>query len=415
MVTEMETTCPRLEIGSEIGELQAVLLHRPGEELNHLIPRYLGDLLFDEIPWLERAQQEHMGFAHALRSVGAQVYYVEDLVTELMADLAIKEQLINDHLAFVRLVNPDVIHAVHDYLLELPDHQTVDQLIAGLSKATVAPLKKHQHFSDLTTRSYPFFLDPMPSMYFTRDHGAMMRDRLLVSEMFSFARRRETLFIRYLQRYHPLFVETPLWIDGEIPTGIEGGDLIILNPQTLLIGFSERTTEHAIEYVAHKLLVEHQELEQIIVVQIPAKRAYMHLDTVFTMLDHDKFILYPGVEDAIEVYTLTRGLGDMVDARHEDDLQDTLARALKVSSVDIIRSGGSDPITAAREQWSDSTNTLAVAPGKAICYDRNQVTNRVLREHGIEVIEIAGSELVRGRGGPRCMSMPLAREQVTWQ
>ncbi|MGE5654281.1 MAG: arginine deiminase family protein, partial [Bacillota bacterium] len=299
-----------------------------------------------------------------------------------------------------------------DYLLELPDRETVSQLMAGLSKETVAPLKKHRHFSDLTTRSYPFFLDPMPSMYFTRDHGAMIRDRLLVSEMFNFARRRETLFIRYLQRYHPLFVETPLWIDGEIPTGIEGGDMLIINPQTLLIGFSERTTEQAIEYVAHKLLIEHQELEQIIVVQIPAKRAYMHLDTVFTMVDYDKFVLYPGVEESLEVYALTRGLGDMVEARREDDLAQTLGRALRVRKVEIIHSGGNNPITAAREQWSDSSNTLTVAPGKVICYNRNQVTNRVLREHGIEVIEIEGSELVRGRGGPRCMSMPLARAAV---
>ncbi len=410
----MDMNCPRLEVRSEIGPLQAVLLHRPGAELNHLIPRFLGDLLFDEIPWLERAREEHAGFAAAITSAGAQVYYVEDLVTELIADRAIKEQLINDHLAFVRLVNPDVTQAVHDYLLELPDRQTVDLLIAGLSKDTVAPLKKHRHFSDLTTRSYPFFLDPMPSMYFTRDHGAMVRDRLLVSEMFNFARRRETLFVRYLQRFHPLFVETPLWIDGEIPTGIEGGDLLIINPQTLLVGFSERTTEQAIEYVAQKLLVEHQELAQIIVVQIPAKRAYMHLDTVFTMLDYDKFILYPGVEEKIEVYTLTRGLGDLIDAKREDDLRQTLSRALKISDVEIIRSGGHDPITAAREQWSDSTNTLTVAPGKVICYNRNQVTNRVLRERGLEVIEIEGSELVRGRGGPRCMSMPLAREEISW-
>lgn len=388
------------------------MLHRPGFELENLIPRYLEDLLFDEIPWLERAQTEHDGFATVLRQQGVEVVYLLGLMEDIMALPGVKEELITEHLAYARLVSKDVRKAVYEYLLQLPSATILEVLTAGLAKEQIAKFRPLGGLSALTVESYPFYLDPMPSMYFTRDHGAMVGDRLVVSSMFSLARRRETIFLRFLQKHHPLFKkrDVRLWFDEEIPVGLEGGDVLVLNSKNLCIGLSERTTEEAIEHLAAKLLVEEEVVESILVLQIPAKRAYMHLDTVFTMVDHDTFLLYPGIKEALRVFVLTRGSDGRVNAREGDTLENTLAQALGLSQVRILLSGDNDPITAAREQWGDSTNTLAVAPGVVVTYNRNAVTNKMLRRNGIEVLEIEGSELVRGRGGPRCMSMPLSRK-----
>lgn len=400
------------KVTSEVSSLSKVLLHRPGKELENLIPRYLEDLLFDEIPWLERAQAEHDGFATVLKQQGIEVLYVLELMEDILKLPGVKEQLIEEHLAFTRLVNKDVRQAVYEYLLDLGDRETLKILTAGLAKEEISQFKSYRTLSDLTVESYPFYLDPMPSMYFTRDHGAMVEDKLLVSSMFNFARRRETIFLRFLQQHHPLFQKQSLklWFDEEVPTGLEGGDVLVLNNRTLCIGLSERTTEEAIEHVAERFLVQEETVDTIVVIQIPAKRAYMHLDTVFTMVDYDTFLMYPGIKHQIEVFTLTRGTQGRIHAENAGNLEEALSKALGISSVKIIYSGDDNPITAAREQWADSTNTLAIAPGVVVTYNRNQATNRMLRRHGIEVLEIEGSELVRGRGGPRCMSMPLSRK-----
>ncbi|KPU42268.1 arginine deiminase [Oxobacter pfennigii] len=403
-----------IKVSSEIGKLKAVLVHRPGPELDHLVPRYLENLLFDEIPWLKRAREEHDDFVEALGTLGAQVYYTEKLVEEIIEDKSLKEELINEHLKFSTLFDKEVKRIVHDYIMGLDNKTAVETIIAGLSKDTVRDLKSETSFSDLTMKSYPFYLDPMPSMYFTRDHGTVINKGLLVSQMFNFARRRETIFLRFLHKNHPLFknLNTPLWFEGEIPTGIEGGDVLVLNKDTLIIGFSERTTESAIESVAHMLLIEKEELKQIIVIEIPAKRAYMHLDTVFTVIDYDKFIIYPGIKNSIHTYRLYPGKNGNVRAKAEESLEHTLSDCLGLSSVKIINSGGDNSITAAREQWSDSTNTFVIAPGSIITYNRNEETNKILRNLGLNVIEVEASELVRGRGGPHCMTMPLLREDI---
>jgi arginine deiminase len=393
----------KIEVSSEVGKLRAVLVHKPGPELENLVPRYLENLLFDEIPWLKRAREEHQGFVKALGSLGAEVFYIEELIEDIIKDKSLKEELISEHLKFSTLVNPEVIQIVHDHIMSLSCRDSVDTIIAGLPKDLVRNLKSEILFSDLTNESYPFYLDPMPSMYFTRDHGTVLNNCMLVSQMFNFARRRETIFLRFLQKHHPLFtrLNIPLLFDSEIPTGIEGGDVLVISGDTIVVGFSERTTEAAIEAVAHKLLVEESGVKQVIVVQIPAKRAYMHLDTVFTMIDYDKFIIYPGIKNDIHVYKLFRGRNNRVEAKAEESLVKTLAEGLKISDVEILESGGGNPLTAAREQWGDSTNTFALAPGVIVVYNRNEATNNMLRKRGIEIIEVEGSELVRGRGGPR--------------
>lgn len=399
-----------LRVTSEVGALKKVLVHRPADELLNLTPRYLGDLLFDEIPWLERAQEEHDGFVDAMRQCGVEVYYLEEMLVELIGDERLKEELINEQLRFSPLTRPEVIKYVRDYLNSLDSKQLVSTLMAGIRKADMRHLKPEQTLSDLTVGSFPFLLAPLPSLYFVRDHGTMVGSCLMASEMYNFSRRREVVFLRFLERYHPVFTDTCLCFSNELPTGLEGGDVLVLSDKALALGLSERTTEEAIEAAAQALLVDKEAVDTILVVAIPAKRAYMHLDTVFTAVDWDKFLIYPGVEDAMSVYKLQRGPTGRVKASSENSLADALAEVLGLKSVELIRSGGDDPITAAREQWGDSTNTVAVAPGKVITYNRNQVTNRILRESGLEVVEIEGSELVRGRGGPHCMTLPLLRE-----
>lgn len=400
-----------MRVTSEIGPLKKVLLHRPGSELEHILPAYMEDLLFDEIPWLERAREEHDEFARALTESGAKVYYIEELVADIMKDKGIKEQLISEHLRLSNIADPDTHRVVVEYLFNLPHAETVEHLTGGLPKIKVRDLKDTLSLSDLTPVGFPFYLPPLPSMYFMRDHGIMLENGIIVSTMFNDARKREPLFLKAVIQHHPEFRDVKVLPTEPMPRGIEGGDVLVLSRDTLLVGLSQRTTEQAIETLAQRLLIENPILKQVLVMQIPIKRAYMHLDTVFTMVDYDKFLFFPGIRDTVYMYRLSRGANNRVHAEQLGSIKEGLELGLG-HSVQIIYSGGSTSYEASREQWNDSTNTLAVAPGKVIVYNRNQLTNKILRKAGIETIEIEGSELVRGRGGPRCMSMPLERENI---
>ncbi len=408
-----------IHITSEIGKLKTVILHRPGEELENLTPDYLTDLLFDDIPYLKVAQEEHDAFAEALRSRGIEVLYLDQLATEAIDNDELREKFVDDMLANSKQGSRRVTSALREFLLDLPTHAMVRKIMAGVRKDEITlPPEHHQQLHNMIHKErYPFYLNPMPNLYFTRDPAAAIGNGLTINRMHWSARRRESLFMRYIIDHHPRFAgkNVPVWYDRAEEFSMEGGDELVLSKDTMAIGISERTTAEAVETMATKLFAG-SDFKKIIAMEIPKSHAFMHLDTVFTMIDYDKFTIHPEIRDRggkINCYIVEKVEGqDDPKISLETDLPHVLRSALNLSEVHLIECGGGDPIAAAREQWNDGSNTLAIAPGVVVTYDRNYVTNQKLREMGIEVIEIGGSELGRGRGGPRCMSMPIVREDI---
>ena len=408
-----------IHITSEIGKLKVVVLHRPGEELENLTPDYLTDLLFDDIPYLKKAQEEHDAFAQVLRERGIEVLYLDQLATEALATDALREQFVDDMLANSKQGTRRVTETLRLFLLALPTNAMNPKMMAGVRKAEFTlPPEHHQQLHDMVEKDYyPFYLDPMPNLYFTRDPAAAIGQGLTINKMHWPARRRESLFMRYIIDHHPRFAgkNVPVWYDRHENYSIEGGDELVLNREVMAIGISERTSAEAIEKMATKLFAG-SDFKKVIAMEIPKSHAFMHLDTVFTMIDHDKFTIHPEIRDhggKINCFILEKVEGQPFPRiTRETDLEHVLRVALGLPAVTLIECGGGDRIAAAREQWNDGSNTLAIAPGVVVTYDRNYVTNQKLRDAGVEVIEINGSELGRGRGGPRCMSMPIVREDV---
>ncbi len=408
----MNKTQAFINVKSEIGKLKAVLLHRPGKELERLTPQSLDELLFDDIPWLRQMQREHDSFADVLRQRGCRVYYYEDLLEEILEKKEVKKSLLAEALRLSDISSLRLKDEISAFLMEKSPSELSESLIAGIHKDDFPDSGGAKTLADYIEEDYPFYIDPIPNLYFTRDPGAVIGNGISINSMNTRARNRETMILKYLYNENPLFMknESRMWYDYSLPNSIEGGDIFVVSESVVLIGCSERTSPKAIEKIAQNLFGGDSGIKEVYAVQIPFARAYMHLDTVFTMLDYDKFTIYPGVEESVSVYRLTPGKSGTLKVEPMQSLKKALKKALKVPAIEFIQSGGGNEITAAREQWNDSTNTLAIAPGVVITYNRNESSNEILRKRGIEVVEIEGSELVRGRGGPRCMSMPLVRE-----
>ena len=414
------STC--LHVTSEIGPLRKVCLHRPGDELAHLLPSRLPDMLFDDIPYLPEAQREHDAFADLLRAEGVEVVYLEDLVAEVFDQVpGTREEFLDQYLAEAGLRGRIVPEAVRSYLSSITDNRRfVRTTMAGVTKSELdlphdvsLPLDALVSVESETG----IVVEPMPNLYFTRDPFTVVGSCVSLNRMFSPVRNREAIYGKYLFKYHPAYRDTTLLYRRDASFHIEGGDIHVLNERTLAIGISQRTQAAAIDVLAQNVFwYSDSKVERILAFAIPPSRAFMHLDTVFSQIDRDAFTVYREVMGSLEVFELTPGrTPGTVDVREIDDtLEHILADAVGLDAVRLIPCGGGDVLAAAREQWNDGSNTLALAPGRICVYQRNVRTNEALARAGMELVVLPSAELSRGRGGPRCMSMPFVRDDVSW-
>jgi arginine deiminase len=407
----------KLNVTSEIGELKKVLLHRPGGEIENLTPKFLGELLFDDIPWLDLAQKEHDAFAQVFRDNGVEVLYLTDLVAECLdVSKEIKTKFINQFIKESSITSDTLKEKLGDLLQSLPiNKELVSLTMAGIRKIDIPNFEKRT-LSDYI-RDYPFVTDPMPNLYFTRDPFAIINNGVAIAKMHSQTRSRETIYGEYIFKYHPIYGDKsiPKYYGRDMLSTIEGGDILVLSDTVLAIGVSQRTHPASIEKLAKNLFFDNSTNYKVILAfDIPKSRAFMHLDTVFTQVDHDKFLIHHDVQSILKAYEIKKSLKfdkKLSVIPIEGKLDGILSKYLN-KKITLIPCGGEDSIAADREQWNDGANTIVLRPGEVIVYERNHITNDLLREHGIKVHTIPSSELSRGRGGPRCMSMPFVRENI---
>lgn len=403
----------KINVFSEIGKLNSVLLHRPGKELENLTPDLLERLLFDDIPYLKVAQEEHDAFADVLRSCDVEVLYIKDMVIEALKHHPGEvNKFITLFVEESRIPSESVKSAIYEYLQKLDVESLVEKMIVGIRTNEITS-KNQISIMDMLEDEYPFYTDPMPNILFQRDPYASLGNGVLINNMYTEARQRETILSEFMFNFHPRFEneEIPFYINRHNRYNSEGGDFLVLDKNTLAIGISKRTDPRSIEKLAKKLFKENTSFKTILAFNIPKTRAFMHLDTVFTQIDYGVFTIHPGILKELTIFELTNQDGEVKVLKVISSLENILEKHLK-RPIKLINCGGDDKITSGREQWNDGANTLAVAPGKVIVYSRNHVTNEILRKEGITVLEIPSSELSRGRGGPRCMSMPLDREDI---
>src|SRR4051794_9569895 len=390
-------------VDSEVGQLRTVVLHRPGPELKRLTPRNSADLLFDGIPWVERAQEEHDRFADALRAHDVEVLYLRDLLAETLADPTARDQVLERTLS-APAIGDTLRREVERHLAALDVDALTDLLIGGLAHEE---LRRGSGLVYRLMDRHDFVVPPLPTLLFARACSVWLGGPVAVPSPSMPARRRETWLTETISRHHPRFAGTDVvYSPGE--EWLEGGDVLLLAPGVVAIGVGQRTTPAGAETLAARMLAGGL-ASAVLVVPIAQERATMHPDTVCTMVDVDAVVMYPAVADTLVAHVIT---ADLDGGLRVDGPEPFLVAAAKAMGIDTLRviDTGLDPVTAEREQWDDGNNTLAIAPRLAVAYERNVETNARLEQAGVEVVRIPGSELGSGRGGPRCMSCPVRRD-----
>lgn len=409
-----------INVKSEIAPLKKVLLHRPGKELLNLTPNTLERLLFDDIPFLKIAQKEHDEFAKVLKDNGVEVVYLEDLAAEAISvSDEIREKFICQFIEEIG-ADEDVKTSLYKFLSSIKDSkELILKTMEGIRLEDIMSVSDSLPEKLASMDKNTLLADPMPNLYFTRDNFASVGNGITLNKMFSVTRNRETIYAQYIFKYHPEYKGTTKYYDRCEQYHIEGGDILNLNEETIAVGISQRTEKEAIEKFAKYIFNDpDSKVKNIVAFYIPHNRAMMHLDTVFTQVDKDKFTIHPEIRKGLKIFEISRDDNKLENATERDftakesfdSLENILKKYLKLDAVTLIPCGGDDSIAGQREQWNDGSNTLCIAPGVVVVYDRNEVTNEILKGYGIKVLKISSSELSRGRGGPRCMSMPLSRE-----